>query len=64
VVVQWTNAAPPDVPVEMEDGLADVLDVAVGCTLGLGEVRLDEDEPPHAAIASAAAITTPLRRTG
>jgi hypothetical protein len=57
--VQWTNAAPPDVPVGMEDGL----DVAVGCTLGLGEVRLEEDEPPHAAIASAATITTPLRRT-
>jgi hypothetical protein len=57
--VQWTNAAPPDVPVGMEDGLADVLDVA----LGLGEVRLEEDEPPHAAIASAATITTPLRRT-
>jgi hypothetical protein len=48
----------------MEDGLTDVLEVAVGCTLGLGEVRLEEDEPPHAAIASAAAITTPLRRTG
>jgi hypothetical protein len=47
----------------MEDGLADVLDVAVGCTLGLDEVRLEEDEPPHAAIASAATNTTPLRRT-
>jgi hypothetical protein len=52
------------VPVGLDDAAADALDVAVGCALGLVEVRLEDAELPHAASASAAAITTPLRRTG
>jgi hypothetical protein len=63
-VSQWTNEAPPVVPVGLDDGLEAGLAVIVACELGLGDVRLVEGEPPHPVSAKAVTTAIAARLTG
>ncbi|HEV2028523.1 MAG TPA: hypothetical protein VGS16_08315 [Candidatus Dormibacteraeota bacterium] len=63
---QWTNDAPPGVPVGLDDGLevAVAVAVAVACSVGLGDVRLVEGEPPHPVSVMAVTTTIAARLRG